>query len=96
MKTNDTAEGVMNELHEASQEAEEAIRSGGGETLRTAKARLNSALDSARETYERLQEKAVEGAKATDRTIREHPYQSLGIAFAVGLLIGVLVTRNHR
>jgi len=41
-----------------------------------------------------LEEKTKEAAKATDRTIREHPYESIGIAFGVGLLIGVLVARR--
>ena len=49
---------------------------------------------SAREMGRRLQEQTVAGAKATDRAIREHPYQSIGIAFGVGLLIGVLVNRK--
>jgi ElaB/YqjD/DUF883 family membrane-anchored ribosome-binding protein len=41
-----------------------------------------------------LEEKAVQGAKETDRIIRDHPYQTMGIAFGVGLLVGVLVTRK--
>ena len=28
------------------------------------------------------------------KTIREHPYESIGVAFGVGLLIGVLVGRR--
>jgi len=32
--------------------------------------------------------------KATDRVVREHPYQSIGVAFGVGLLIGVLINRR--
>jgi len=36
----------------------------------------------------------VTGAKATDKVIREHPYESIGVAFGVGLLIGVLATRK--
>ena len=56
--------------------------------------RLSSAIESAKATYHRLEEKAVAGAKATDKVIREHPYESLGIAFGLGLLVGVLVTRK--
>jgi ElaB/YqjD/DUF883 family membrane-anchored ribosome-binding protein len=41
-----------------------------------------------------VEERAMEGARATDRVIREHPYQSIGVAFGIGLLIGVLVTRR--
>lgn len=44
------------------------------------------------------EEKTVERAKAADRTIRSHPYQSLGITFAValglGLTIGYFVRRK--
>jgi ElaB/YqjD/DUF883 family membrane-anchored ribosome-binding protein len=40
------------------------------------------------------QEKVVAGAKATDRTIRENPYQSIGIAFGIGLFLGYLIKRS--
>jgi ElaB/YqjD/DUF883 family membrane-anchored ribosome-binding protein len=40
--------------------------------------------------FQRAEEKAVERAKAADRVIREHPYQTIGLAFGLGLLIGVL------
>ena len=36
----------------------------------------------------------IAGAKAADKTIRDHPYESIGVAFGLGLLIGVLVTRK--
>ncbi len=40
------------------------------------------------------EEKAVDQAKAADRVIREHPYQTIGLAFGLGLLIGVLARRK--
>ena len=52
------------------------------------------ALESAKATCQKLEEKAAAGARATDKIIREHPYQSIGIAFGLGLLIGVLVNRK--
>lgn len=42
----------------------------------------------------RAEERAVEKAKAADRVIRDHPYQTIGLAFGVGLLIGVLAGRR--
>src|SRR5262245_52012143 len=63
-----------------------------GDKAREARARLASSLQSARAGMQRLEDRAVAGAKATDKLIREHPYQSLGVAFAAGLLIGVLVS----
>jgi ElaB/YqjD/DUF883 family membrane-anchored ribosome-binding protein len=60
--------------------------------------RLAAALDSAEATCRRLREKTVAGAKVADKTIREHPYESIGIAagaaFGLGLLIGILATRK--
>jgi ElaB/YqjD/DUF883 family membrane-anchored ribosome-binding protein len=43
---------------------------------------------------QRAEEKAVEQAKAADRVIREHPYHTVGIAFGLGVLIGVLLRRR--
>jgi ElaB/YqjD/DUF883 family membrane-anchored ribosome-binding protein len=59
-----------------------------------AREKLAAALEIAKDTQKKLQEKAVAGAQATDRIIREHPYQSVGIAFGIGMLIGVLVSRK--
>ncbi len=65
-----------------------------GEKAQEVRERLSETVESARRACSKLEEKAVEGAKATDKVIRDHPYQSLGIAFGVGLLVGVLVTRK--
>ena len=34
------------------------------------------------------------GAQRTDRTIRTHPYQSLGLALGVGVLLGAVLRRR--
>ena len=65
-----------------------------GEKAHALRERLAETLESAKVACRRLEEKAIEGAKATDKVIREHPYQSIGVAFGSGLLIGVLVTRK--
>jgi len=65
-----------------------------GEKISEVRNRLAAALESAKATCQRLEEKTIAAAKATDRTIREHPYESIGIAFGLGLLVGVLVARK--
>ena len=57
--------------------------------------KLEGAIERAKDLCERLQDQTTAAAKATDKTIREHPYQAIGIAFGVGLLIGVLVSRSR-
>jgi len=43
---------------------------------------------------QRAEEKAVERAKAADRVVRDHPYQTIGLAFGLGILIGILARRK--
>jgi ElaB/YqjD/DUF883 family membrane-anchored ribosome-binding protein len=65
-----------------------------GEKVSEARRRLAAALDSGKQIFGRVKEKAVEGAKATDEAVHEHPYQLIGVAFGVGALIGYLVARR--
>ena len=65
-----------------------------GEKVNDARKRLAAALESGREIYGRVRERAVEGAKATDQAVHEHPYQAIGVALGVGALIGYLVARR--
>jgi ElaB/YqjD/DUF883 family membrane-anchored ribosome-binding protein len=60
------------------------------------RASLDNVIDKAKDVCERLQNQTTAAAKATDETIREHPYQALGIAFGLGVLIGALVSRSRR
>ena len=46
-----------------------------GEKVGEARKRLAAALESGKEIYGRVKEKAVEGAKAADETVRANPYQ---------------------
>jgi ElaB/YqjD/DUF883 family membrane-anchored ribosome-binding protein len=65
-----------------------------GEKVAAARARLAATLEQGKEIYGRVREKAIEGAKATDEAVHEHPYQVIGIALGVGALIGYLVARR--
>ncbi|HWN95223.1 MAG TPA: DUF883 family protein [Methylomirabilota bacterium] len=65
-----------------------------GEKVGEARKRLAAALESGKEIYGRVRDKTVEKAKVVDETVHEHPYQAMGLAFGVGVLIGVLVTRR--
>lgn len=65
-----------------------------GQKVGQARKRLTAALDSGKEIYNRVSEQAVEGAKVADQTIRKNPYQAMGIAFGVGVLLGYLVSRR--
>ncbi len=65
-----------------------------GEKVGQARKRLAAALDSAKQIAGNVRDKAVAGAKATDQTIRENPYQAIAIGVGVGALVGFLVARR--
>jgi ElaB/YqjD/DUF883 family membrane-anchored ribosome-binding protein len=53
------------------------------------------ALDGGRKILGRVRDKAVEGARAADETVHEHPYETIGIAFGLGVLVGFLLGRRN-
>lgn len=69
------------------------------ERLSAARTRLTEAYGAARESigdaYAHTRKKVVAGAHYTDDAIRANPYQSLGIALGLGVVIGVLLRRNQ-
>jgi ElaB/YqjD/DUF883 family membrane-anchored ribosome-binding protein len=88
---------LVTDLKRVVRDSEELLKASAGvvgDKAHEMRERLSAALESAKAACHRLEERAIAGAKATDRVIREHPYQSMGVAFGVGLLIGVLVTRK--
>ena len=61
------------------------------ETQSKAAAKLVNELKA---VIQRAEQTAVERAKAADRIVRGYPYQTMGLAFGLGLLIGVLARRK--
>ena len=51
-------------------------------------------VDDLKAVIQRALETAVERARAADKVIRDRPYQTIGLAFGLGLLIGVLARRK--
>jgi ElaB/YqjD/DUF883 family membrane-anchored ribosome-binding protein len=61
-----------------------------------ARKRLLAVLDNGKDAFSHLQARTVEGAKMADKVVRKHPYHSIGIAFGIGALIGLLLTWRKR
>ncbi len=107
-KTKDTAahtpKELLAELQTLVAEAEKMIGSSlsehSDEAVHSMKERFSAAQDRFNDIYEGTKKKVVAGAKYTDATIRENPYQSLAVALGVGALIGgligMLVGRNSK
>jgi ElaB/YqjD/DUF883 family membrane-anchored ribosome-binding protein len=92
-----STEKLLQDLKAVVHDGEELLRAGVqdlSERGMAARERLAAALEVAKDTRRKLQERASAGLKVTDTYIRENPYQSLGVAFGVGMLLGVLVNRK--
>ena len=65
-----------------------------GEKVGEARKRLAQALERGKEIYGCVREKAVEGAKAADVAVHQHPYQAIAIGVGLGALAGYLLARR--
>ena len=87
-------------LQEVIAHAEELIESTAGdlgEKAQEVRRQLAKKIELAKERFQDLddvKEAAEEGMKEADRMIRKHPYESVGVALVVGLLVGALLNRR--
>jgi ElaB/YqjD/DUF883 family membrane-anchored ribosome-binding protein len=94
MTTTEANEQLVRDLKAVVRDAEELMKATAGqagEKLAEVRSRLATALESAKGTCDNLGARTSEAAKATDRCIREHPYQTIGVALGVGLVLGFLL-----
>jgi ElaB/YqjD/DUF883 family membrane-anchored ribosome-binding protein len=66
-----------------------------GDKAEEVRGRLVDTLAAAKSTCYHLEDHALERARVADRNIRDHPYQSIGVALGIGLLFGVLLTSKR-
>lgn len=92
---------VMADLKALATDAEALLRATADDVsdkARDARSRLNAAIEKAKSTCADLQERSMETAKEAvkkaDDAIRTHPYESIAIAFGVGVLLGALLRRK--
>jgi ElaB/YqjD/DUF883 family membrane-anchored ribosome-binding protein len=69
-----------------------------GEKIQEVRARAEESLRQARTRLTALEDEALQRARevadATEEYVRENPWQSVGIAAGVGLLLGLLLSRR--
>ena len=92
-----STEKLLEDLRAVVSDGEELLKAG-ADDLSTrgaaARERLMAALEVAKETRKKLEARAVASARAADRLVRDYPYQSLGVAFGIGLIFGILTRRR--
>lgn len=95
-----TPKELFNEMQALVAEAQSMMADSVSEHTADAVDALRSRFESAQErfadVYAGARKKVIAGAKCTDETIRENPYQSIAIAAGVGLLLGMLLGRSSK
>lgn len=82
-------------------DGEELLRATTGEAngvTSAVRAKIEASLQDARRKLSEVEAmvtaQARDAAKATDAMVREHPWKAVGIAAAVGVLLGMLIQRR--
>lgn len=95
------AQNVIDHLRHIAQDAEALVRETAdvvGERAKELRTRIAQSASKARAQLEELEETVVdktrEAAKRTDDYVRDHPWESIGIGVAIGVILGVLLTRR--
>lgn len=104
MSTNREAvstEQLVSDLKTVMQDAEALLRATSAQTgdkIQEVRARAEESLRQARQRLGSLEEQALKSARemaeATQEYVRDNPWQSVGIAAGVGLLLGLLLGRR--
>jgi ElaB/YqjD/DUF883 family membrane-anchored ribosome-binding protein len=87
---------LAEEMESLVHDAEELVQNSGPKLPEPERQKLAALLAQLKTSASRLKLQAMDGVKATDRVIRDYPYQSAGIALLVGLVIGALIGRPGR
>jgi len=92
---------LVDSLRHVVGEAEDLLKkaaNAGSDEFKIARQKFEHQLKLARAELDRLSETAVyrakQAARATDDAVHEHPYAAIGIGAAVGLLLGMLISRR--
>jgi len=96
-----TTDQLLADLKTVMNDAEALLRATStqtGEKIQEVRARAEESLRQARQRLSSIEDEALrrarEVADATDEYVRGNPWQSVGIAAGVGLLLGLLLARR--
>ncbi len=95
-------EKLMQDLQLVVSDAEELLRATAGQAgdkVVVARERIQDSLAAAKArldvAQEAMLEKTKQAARATDDYVHDNPWQAVGIAAGVGLLVGMLIARDR-
>ncbi len=88
-------EKLVDDLMLVVQGAEEFAQAAGATLSGERKAEITTRLARLKAACQNVKEHTKATALAADKVLRQYPYSSLGFAFALGLLAGVIVRKDR-
>lgn len=95
-------EKLMQDLQLVVSDAEELLRATAGqagEKVTAARERIQDSLDAAKARLAVAQDAMIEktrlAARATDEYVHDNPWRAVGISAAVGVIVGMLISRGR-
>jgi len=92
-----SGEQLLDDLTAVVRDAEgllKATASQTGEKVAEMRARAEDSVRQAKARLEGLEEQAREAAGEADKFVRDNPWQAVGVAAVVGLVLGLLLSRR--
>jgi ElaB/YqjD/DUF883 family membrane-anchored ribosome-binding protein len=96
-----TKQKLLDDFNAVASDTEQLLKSlasEGGEKAAALRASIDQNLKAARERLARLEEAVVHrgkaAAQATDAYVHQHPWQAIGIAAGLGVVVGLLLNRR--
>ena len=86
---------LARDIAESARELLAATTDSAEEKVRKARARLGSAVESSREVFDRISERATTAARAADGQLRDHPYVPVLVAIGLGALLAIVLLKGN-
>ena len=86
---------LAKDIAESARELLAATTDSAEDKVRQARARLGSAVESSREVFDRISDRATTAARAADGQLRDHPYVPVIVALGLGALLAIVLLRGN-
>ena len=90
-----STEKLVEDLATLVEDAEELVKATTSNIAEASRQELMTALQRLKGRAAQMRQRAVAGARATDRIIRHNPYRALGVVFGLGMIAGMIVNRRR-
>ncbi|MEP6941916.1 MAG: DUF883 family protein [Betaproteobacteria bacterium] len=91
------AKAAVKDFEDALAQAQKMLKKAGtqaGDRAEELRSQAASRLDAARATLDNLQDRATAAARSTDDFVRDAPWKAIGVAAAVGIVVGMAAGRG--